>query len=118
VFPPQHRQTGNSLCDVGNLDRVDETHAVRPICSCGVSKLSIEHYLDVYKHLRGLNYAACARPIPTVSVRVRCARWVHLQCFYVARCRANVSRSGAAAFSAGYILGLNRARAMTTADLF
>jgi UDP-glucose 4-epimerase len=26
------------------------------MCSYGVSKLSIEHYLDVYKHLRGLNY--------------------------------------------------------------
>jgi UDP-glucose 4-epimerase len=25
--------------------------AVRPMCSYGVSKLTIEHYLDVYKHL-------------------------------------------------------------------
>jgi UDP-glucose 4-epimerase len=28
------------------------------MCSYGVSKLSIEHYLDVYRHLRGLNYVA------------------------------------------------------------
>ncbi len=28
------------------------------MCSYGVSKLTIEHYLDVYKHLRDLNYVA------------------------------------------------------------
>src|ERR1700749_3227251 len=28
------------------------------MCSYGVSKLTIEHYLDVYKHLRGLDYVA------------------------------------------------------------
>jgi UDP-glucose 4-epimerase len=49
---------GTVYGDVGNLDVVDETHSVRPMCSYGVSKLSIEHYLDVYKHLRGLNYVA------------------------------------------------------------
>ncbi len=49
---------GTVYGDIGGLDVVDETHAVRPMCSYGVSKLSIEHYLDVYKHLRGLNYVA------------------------------------------------------------
>ncbi len=49
---------GTVYGDVGNLDVVDETHSVRPMCSYGVSKLSIEHYLDVYRHLRGLNYVA------------------------------------------------------------
>jgi UDP-glucose 4-epimerase len=49
---------GTVYGDIGNLDVVDETHSVRPMCSYGVSKLSIEHYLDVYKHLRGLNYVA------------------------------------------------------------
>jgi UDP-glucose 4-epimerase len=49
---------GTVYGDVGDLNVVDETHAVRPMCSYGVSKLSIEHYLDVYKHLRGLNYVA------------------------------------------------------------
>jgi UDP-glucose 4-epimerase len=44
--------------DIGNIDAVDETHAVRPMCSYGVSKLTIEHYLDVYRHLRGLDYVA------------------------------------------------------------
>jgi UDP-glucose 4-epimerase len=49
---------GTVYGDIGDLDLVDETHSVRPMCSYGVSKLSIEHYLDVYKHLRGLNYVA------------------------------------------------------------
>ncbi len=47
---------GTVYGDIGDLEMVDETHAVRPMCSYGVSKLMIEHYLDVYKHLRGLNY--------------------------------------------------------------
>lgn len=49
---------GTVYGDIGNLEMVDETHSVRPMCSYGVSKLSIEHYLDVYKHLRGLDYVA------------------------------------------------------------
>src|SRR5450631_1398908 len=49
---------GTVYGDIGELEMVDETHSVRPMCSYGVSKLSIEHYLDVYKHLRGLNYVA------------------------------------------------------------
>jgi UDP-glucose 4-epimerase len=49
---------GTVYGDIGNLEIVDESHAVRPMCSYGVSKLTIEHYLDVYKHLRGLDYVA------------------------------------------------------------
>jgi UDP-glucose 4-epimerase len=49
---------GTVYGDIGDRDTVDETHAVRPMCSYGVSKLTIEHYLDVYKHLRGLDYVA------------------------------------------------------------
>jgi len=49
---------GTVYGNIGDKDVVDETHAVRPMCSYGVSKLTIEHYLDVYRHLRGLNYVA------------------------------------------------------------
>lgn len=49
---------GTVYGDIGNIDAVDEFHSVRPMCSYGVSKLTIEHYLDVYKHLRGLDYVA------------------------------------------------------------
>jgi UDP-glucose 4-epimerase len=49
---------GTVYGDIGDLDKVDESHGVRPMCSYGVSKLTIEHYLDVYRHLRGLDYVA------------------------------------------------------------
>jgi UDP-glucose 4-epimerase len=49
---------GTVYGDIGEKEMVDETHAVRPMCSYGVSKLTIEHYLDVYRHLRGLDYVA------------------------------------------------------------
>lgn len=49
---------GTVYGDIGTLEMVDESHSVRPMCSYGVSKLSIERYLEVYKHLRGLNYVA------------------------------------------------------------
>jgi UDP-glucose 4-epimerase len=49
---------GTVYGDIGELELVDESHAVKPMCSYGVSKLTIEHYLDVYKHLRGLDYVA------------------------------------------------------------
>src|ERR1700730_18508930 len=49
---------GTIYGDIGAAACVDESHPVRPMCSYGVSKLAIEHYLDVYKHLRDLNYVA------------------------------------------------------------
>jgi len=49
---------GTIYGDIGDAVLVDESHPVRPMCSYGVSKLSIEHYLDVYRHLRGLDYVA------------------------------------------------------------
>ena len=49
---------GTVYGNIGELELVDETHAVKPMCSYGVSKLTIEHYLDVYRHLRGLDYVA------------------------------------------------------------
>jgi UDP-glucose 4-epimerase len=49
---------GTVYGNIGSLERVDESHAVRPVCSYGVSKLSIEYYLDVYRHLSGLDYVA------------------------------------------------------------
>jgi len=49
---------GTVYGNIGNLEVVNEAHSVRPMCSYGVSKLAIEHYLDVYRHLRGLEYVA------------------------------------------------------------
>jgi UDP-glucose 4-epimerase len=41
---------------------VDETHATAPICHYGVSKLTLERYLFLYKHLYGLNYTVMRYP--------------------------------------------------------
>jgi UDP-glucose 4-epimerase len=49
---------GTVYGNIGNRDLVDESHPVRPMCSYGVSKLSIEYYLDIYRHLHGLDYVA------------------------------------------------------------
>jgi len=49
---------GTIYGDIGDVELVDESHPVRPMCSYGVSKLAIEHYLDVYRHLHGLDYVA------------------------------------------------------------
>jgi UDP-glucose 4-epimerase len=49
---------GTIYGDIGGADQVDELHPVRPMCSYGVSKLTIEHYLDVYRHLHGLDFVA------------------------------------------------------------
>jgi len=49
---------GTIYGDIGDTPLVDESFRVRPMCSYGVSKLAIEHYLDVYRHLHGLDYVA------------------------------------------------------------
>jgi UDP-glucose 4-epimerase len=49
---------GTIYGNIGEAEMVDEAHPVRPMCSYGVSKLAIENYLDVYRHLNGLDYVA------------------------------------------------------------
>jgi len=41
---------------------VEETHPTRPICHYGVSKLTLERYLFLYKYLYGLNYTVMRYP--------------------------------------------------------
>ncbi len=40
----------------------DEAHPIDPICQYGVSKHVVEHYLYVYRHLYGLDYAVLRYP--------------------------------------------------------
>jgi UDP-glucose 4-epimerase len=40
----------------------DEDHPINPICQYGVSKHVVEHYLHVYRHLYGLEYAVLRYP--------------------------------------------------------
>jgi UDP-glucose 4-epimerase len=48
----------------GEVDRVpvDETHPAAPICHYGVSKITLERYLFLYKRLYGLNYTVMRYP--------------------------------------------------------
>jgi len=41
---------------------VNETHVTAPICHYGVSKVTLERYLFLYKHLYGLNYTVMRYP--------------------------------------------------------
>jgi UDP-glucose 4-epimerase len=41
---------------------VDETHPTNPICHYGVSKVTLEKYLFLYKYLYGLNYTVMRYP--------------------------------------------------------
>jgi UDP-glucose 4-epimerase len=49
---------GTVYGNVGDVPAISESHRVKPICSYGVSKLSIESHLSVYNHLYGLNYVS------------------------------------------------------------
>jgi UDP-glucose 4-epimerase len=49
---------GTVYGDVGDAPAISESHPVEPICSYGVSKVSIEQHLSVYQHLTGLNYVS------------------------------------------------------------
>ena len=49
---------GTVYGDIGNAARVDETFPTNPICSYGISKLTVERFLHMYQRLNGLSYAA------------------------------------------------------------
>jgi len=49
---------GTIYGNIGEEPAVNEQHAVHPLCSYAVSKLSIEHYLHIYKQLYGLDFVS------------------------------------------------------------
>lgn len=49
---------GTVYGDIGAASAVDESHPARPICSYGITKLGIEHYLHMYRRIHGLDYVA------------------------------------------------------------
>jgi UDP-glucose 4-epimerase len=50
--------SGGTIYGAPRYVPVDESHPNHPICSYGISKLAIEKYLFLYRHLHGLNYVA------------------------------------------------------------
>jgi UDP-glucose 4-epimerase len=48
--------SGGTVYGVPETVPVSESHPNHPLCSYGISKLAIEKYLYLYRHLHGLNY--------------------------------------------------------------
>ena len=48
--------SGGTVYGVPDTTPIDENHPVRPICSYGVLKLAVEHYLHLFHHAYGLEY--------------------------------------------------------------
>jgi len=49
---------GTIYGNIGDAPSVTEQHPVHPLCSYAVSKLSIEHYLHIYRQLHGLDFVS------------------------------------------------------------
>jgi len=50
--------SGGTVYGVTDGGLVDETAPTNPLCAYGVSKLAVEKYLGLYRHLHGLDYLA------------------------------------------------------------
>lgn len=48
--------SGGTVYGVPTQLPIPETHPTNPVCSYGISKLAIEKYLGLFKHLHGLDY--------------------------------------------------------------
>lgn len=48
--------TGGAVYGPADYLPIDEMHPLRPINAYGISKLTFEHYLDLYRRLHGLDY--------------------------------------------------------------
>jgi UDP-glucose 4-epimerase len=57
-----YASTGGASYGEVQVTPVDESHATKPICHYGVSKLTLEKYLFLYRHLYGLNYTVMRYP--------------------------------------------------------
>jgi len=53
IFP----SSGGTVYGIPERLPIDENHATNPICSYGITKLTIEKYLNLYHKLKGLNYS-------------------------------------------------------------
>lgn len=49
--------SGGTVYGVPEETPIKETHPTNPICSYGITKLTIEKYLSLYHHLHGLDYS-------------------------------------------------------------
>lgn len=48
--------SGGTVYGIPRRSPIDESHPTDPICSYGISKLAIEKYLNLYRHLHGVDF--------------------------------------------------------------
>lgn len=57
-----YASTGGAVYGEPRYLPCDEGHPVSPLCHYGISKHTVEHYLELYAHLYGLDYTALRYP--------------------------------------------------------
>lgn len=57
-----YASTGGALYGEPTYLPCDEKHPVVPLCHYGISKHTVEHYLELYRHLHGLDYTVLRYP--------------------------------------------------------
>ena len=57
-----YASTGGAVYGEPRYLPCDEAHPIVPLCHYGISKHTVEHYLELYAHLYGLDYTALRYP--------------------------------------------------------
>jgi UDP-glucose 4-epimerase len=57
-----YASTGGAVYGEPRYLPCDETHPIAPLCHYGISKHTVEHYLELYSHLYGLDFTALRYP--------------------------------------------------------
>jgi UDP-glucose 4-epimerase len=57
-----YASTGGALYGEPRYLPCDEAHRIAPLCHYGISKHTVEHYLELYAHLYGLDYTVLRYP--------------------------------------------------------
>lgn len=57
-----YASTGGAVYGEPRYLPCDEAHPIAPLCHYGISKHTVEHYLELYSHLYGLDYTALRYP--------------------------------------------------------
>lgn len=52
IFP----SSGGTVYGITGAEPVEESHPTNPLCSYGITKLAVEKYLHLYRHLHGLDF--------------------------------------------------------------
>lgn len=51
-----YASSGGTVYGIPNILPIPETHPTVPLCSYGITKLTVEKYLELFRHIHGLEY--------------------------------------------------------------